>query len=73
MFRRVLTRSSGARQRACLPSGVRISLCCRAGAPLEMKPTRRVVTPSASCFLMICASGSRPLSALNHVYPKPGG
>ena len=49
-----------AARRACLPSGVRISLCWRAGAPLEMKPTRREVTPSASCFLMICAGCNKP-------------
>mmetsp|Transcript_27278 Transcript_27278/g.69442 ORF Transcript_27278/g.69442 Transcript_27278/m.69442 type:complete len:222 (+) Transcript_27278:442-1107(+) len=36
----------------CLPSGVRISECWRAGAPCEMKPTRRLVTPSASCLRM---------------------
>mmetsp|Transcript_14061 Transcript_14061/g.30454 ORF Transcript_14061/g.30454 Transcript_14061/m.30454 type:complete len:324 (-) Transcript_14061:176-1147(-) len=35
-----------------LPSGPRISLCWRAGAPLEMNPTRFLLTPSASCFLM---------------------
>ena len=33
------------------------SECCRAGAPLLMKPTRRVVTPSASCCLMTCRQG----------------
>lgn len=38
------------------PSGVWISLCWRAGAPLEMKPTRLRLTPSSICFLITCAA-----------------
>lgn len=30
-----------------VPSGVWISLCCRAGGPVDRKPTRRRDTPSA--------------------------
>jgi len=35
-----------------LPSAFLISVCCRAGAPLLVKPTRLLDTPSAICFLM---------------------
>jgi len=40
------------RARAFSPSGVWISLCARAGAPPDTRPTRRTLTPSASCFLI---------------------
>lgn len=36
------------------PSGVWISLCWRAGAPLDTKPTLLWLTPSAICFLITC-------------------
>jgi len=58
-----------ARAHTLLPSALLISVCWRAGAPLLTKPTRRLATPSAICFLItspprksnfsrLCAQGS---------------
>ena len=44
-------------QQGGLPACQPTSECCRAGAPLLTKPTRRTLTPSASCCLMTCRRG----------------
>ncbi len=56
---RASSSSSSSQSQTCLPSGVSTSLCCRAGAPVDTNPTRRLLTPSASCCLITwCVLGT---------------
>ena len=61
-----------------LPSAFRMRLCARGGAPVDMRPTLRCVTPSASCFLITCShslSCSVPLPkvSLQHIARSSNG